>query len=75
MTNKMFTKGFMEDQILNGDMLTDETITATINILNKRFVEVGGLESPSLGPTSNFTVNKGCFVQVLHDLGCHWVCA
>ncbi len=71
---KKRTFALVGEDVLGGDMLTDEAINLAQNILHKEFAEIGGLEDTSLGPAMNFSVNRGRFVQILHNMACHWVC-
>lgn len=63
------------EDILSGDMLSDESINLGQNLLHQQFPGIKGLEDTSLGVVFNFSVcREGWFVQVLHDFSCHWVC-
>ena len=44
------------------------------NFLHNQFPYVDGLEDTVLGPTFQFSIAGGEFVQVLHDGGLHWIC-
>ena len=60
--------------ITNGEMLNDAVINEAQTLLHEQFPGVGGLEDTTLGPIFMFSVQKGEFVQVLHDGNIHWVC-
>ena len=60
--------------ILNGGMLTDESINLAQNILSRQFSSLKGLENTTLGPLKGFSVFRGDFVQILHTGTLHWVC-
>ena len=55
-------------------MLNDALINKAQTLLHEQFPGVGGLEDTTLGPIFMFSVQKGEFVQVLHDENIHWVC-
>ena len=55
-------------------MLNDAVINKAHTLLYEQFPGVGGLEDTILGPIFMFSVQKGEFVQVLHDGNIHWVC-
>lgn len=60
--------------ITNGEMLNDAVINKAQTLLHEQFPGVGGLEDTTLGPIFMFSVQKGEFVQVLHDGNSHWIC-
>ena len=60
--------------IKTGKMLTDTSINVAQNFLHNQFPYVEGLEDTVLGPTFQFSIAGGEFVQVLHDGGLHWIC-
>ena len=60
--------------ITKGEMLNDAVINKAQTLLHEQFPVVGGLEDTTLGPIFMFSVQKGEFVQVLHDGNLHWVC-
>ena len=60
--------------IKTGQMLTDTSINVAQNFLHNQFPYVDGLEDTVLGPTFQFSIAGGEFVQVLHDGGLHWIC-
>ena len=55
-------------------MLNDAIINKAQMLLHEQFPGVGGLEDTTLGPVRMFSIQKGEFVQVLHDGNIHWVC-
>ena len=55
-------------------MLNDAVINKAQTLLHEQFPGVGGLEDTTLGPIFMFSVQKGEFVQLLHDGNIHWVC-
>ena len=57
--------------IKTGQILTDTLINVAQNFLHNQFPYVDGLEDTVLGPTFQFSVAGGEFVQVLHDGGLH----
>ena len=60
--------------IKNGEMLNDAIINKAQTLLHEQFPGVGCLEETTLGPVRIFFIQKGEFVQVLHDGSIHWVC-
>ena len=60
--------------ITKGEMLNDAVINKAQTLLHEQFPGVGGLEDTTLGPIFMFSVQKGEFVQLLHDGNIHWVC-
>ena len=60
--------------IMNGEMLNDAIINKAQTLLHDPVPGVGGLEDTTLGPISMFSIQRGEFVQVLHDGSIHWVC-
>ena len=61
------------DILLNSkEWLTDSIITAA-QILLKDQHPVAGLQPPCLGQMYNFAIQKGEFMQVLHDGSGHWL--
>ena len=60
--------------ITNRKMLNDAVVNKAQGLLHEQFPGVGGLEDTTLGPLNMFSIQKGEFVQVLHDGGLHWVC-
>ncbi len=59
--------------LLDGGWLSDNLITAVQRLLKDSNPHIGGLQSPILGETLTFEVQKGKFVQVLNVCGSHWI--
>lgn len=62
--------------IINGDMLTDESINFAQNLLSQQFPSLQGLENTTFGPVGGFSqFRRGThFIQILHTGRTHWVC-
>ena len=61
-----------KDRLENGDLLDDKIIDAAQIMLREESV-MGGLESVSFGQTLTFSVQKGEFVQIVHNGAGHWL--
>jgi hypothetical protein len=67
----------MKRRITKGDWLSDEVITATLALMRRQFVGIGGL-SNSIALASSHIVAKATYcrnIYILHDSGSHWVTA
>ena len=55
-------------------MCNDAIINKARALLHEQFPGVGGLKDTTLGPVRMISIQKGEFVQVMHDGSVHWVC-
>ena len=69
--DKRYNK-FVENEIESGNWLSDETINLLQFFLCQRFPLTKGFEETTLGPQCMFSIQKGEFIQILHDRN-HWV--
>ena len=62
-----------ENILVSGRWLNDSIINAAQCLISERFPRINGLQNTILGLPMSYEINKGEFVQILHNGHGHWI--